>query len=67
MASTPKKAEQTSIHSAVADSIVKAFIETLGAEEGMAPVAKRLSGALLEKHSYSETSLRNALFEDETP
>lgn len=67
MSSTPKKVEQSDAHSAVADAIVDCFLDTLTAEEGMEAVVKRLRQALLENHSYSEASLRSALFDEETP
>jgi len=48
-------------------AIVDTFLATLTAEEGMEAVAKRLRQALLEHHSYSEASLRSALFDEGTP
>lgn len=67
MSTTPKKIEPSDTHSAVADSIVGAFLDTLAAEEGMEAVAAQLRQALLKNHSYSEASLRSALFDEGTP
>lgn len=67
MASTPKKAEKAAAHSAVADSILAAFIETLATEDGMTDTAARLKEALLLKRAYADADLRVALFGDETP
>jgi hypothetical protein len=67
MSSAPKKLEQPESYSAVADSIVDTFLVTLTAEERMEAVAKLLRLTLLENHSYSEASLRSALFDEGTP
>jgi len=67
MSSAPKKLEQPDTYSAVADSIVDTFLGALTAEEGLEAVAKRLRQTLLENHSYSDASLRSALFDEDTP
>lgn len=67
MATLVKKGEEPEAHSAVADGIVDAFLQSLANEEGLQGVAQRLREALLESRSYSDASLRKALFDEDVP
>jgi len=49
----------------VVDGILQSFVDTLAAEDGMAEIAARLKTTVVEKRSYTEASLRVALFDED--
>ncbi|MCA0247711.1 MAG: hypothetical protein LCH93_13925 [Proteobacteria bacterium] len=63
MASKPKTPVAEIATPSVVDGILQTFVDALAAEEGMAEVAARLRATVVEERSYTEASLRTALFD----